>query len=185
MITMYVWGVVLLHKFLYNKVHMEYIFDPATNQIILNLFVALVLGMIIGVERLWAHKTASMRTYALVSMGSALFVIVSNAMSYVYMADFKGTNPLVIVAEIVVGVGFLGTGLIFARDSKLMGLTTATGLWVSAGIGMASGFGLYRLAFIATVFTLFIFTVLWFIEQQLKKMKFFQHLDNPPTTPHL
>lgn len=152
---------------------MEHFLDQATVTIILNLFIALILGMLIGVERLWAHKTASMRTYALVSMGSALFVITSNAMSYAY-ADFKGTNPLVIIAEIVVGVGFLGTGLIFAKDSKLMGLTTATGLWVCAGIGMASGFGLYTIAIAATVFTLFVFIVLWLIEQQLKKMKFFQ-----------
>jgi putative Mg2+ transporter-C (MgtC) family protein len=163
--------------FWYNC-RMKTFFDPATVNIVLDLFTALVLGMLIGLERLWAHKTASMRTYALVSMGSALFVITSNIMSYAYMADFKGTNPLVIIAEIVVGIGFIGTGLIFARDSKLMGLTTATGLWVSAGIGMASGFGLYKLAVIATFFTLFIFVVLWFIEQQLKKMKFFQHIND-------
>jgi putative Mg2+ transporter-C (MgtC) family protein len=156
---------------------MDQFFDIATVDIILKLFVALVLGMIIGTERLWAHKTAGMRTYALVAMGSALFVITSHEMSIAY-AGFAGTNPLMIIAQIVVGVGFIGTGLIFTKDSKLMGLTTATGLWVSAGIGMASGFGLYKIAIIATVFTLFIFIVLWGIEQQLKRMKFFQNPDN-------
>ena len=81
-------------------------------------------------------------------------------------------NPLMIVAQIVLGVGFLGTGLIFSKENKLIGMTTATGLWVSAGIGMASGFGLYRLAVIATFLTLFIFIVLWFLEETLKKTKF-------------
>jgi putative Mg2+ transporter-C (MgtC) family protein len=82
-------------------------------------------------------------------------------------------NPLHIVAQIIVGVGFIGTGLIFTKDNKLMGLTTATGLWVSAGIGMACGFGLYKLAIVATILTLFIFIVLWFLEEQLKKTKLF------------
>lgn len=139
--------------------------------IVLPLFVALFLGMIIGAERVWAHKIAGMRTYALVSMGSALFVLISNEMVNTY-AGFAGMNPLMIVAQIVLGVGFLGTGLIFSKENKLMGMTTATGLWVSAGIGMASGFGLYRLAIISTFLTLFIFIALWFLEETLKKTKF-------------
>lgn len=142
----------------------------------LRLFAALVLGMIIGTERVWAHKTAGLRTYALVSMGAALFVIISNEMVKAY-ANFSGTNPLLMVGQIIVGVGFLGTGLIFNRDSKVTGLTTASGLWISAGIGMAAGFGLYDIAFVATVLTLFIFIVLWFVEQRLKKSKFFNDGD--------
>lgn len=149
------------------------ILDQATLDIFIKLLVALVLGVLIGTERVWAHKTAGMRTYALVSMGSALFVIISGEMVKVY-ADFAGTNPLMIVAQIVVGVGFLGTGLIFARDSKVMGMTTATSLWVSAGIGMAAGFGLFKIATIATILTLFIFIILWFVENQLRHSKFFK-----------
>ncbi|ETB63795.1 MAG: hypothetical protein O210_OD1C00001G0259 [Parcubacteria bacterium RAAC4_OD1_1] len=146
--------------------------DQVTIDIIVKLLVALFLGMIIGVERVWAHKTAGMRTYALVSMGSALFVIISNEMVNSY-ASYLGMNPLMIVAQIVVGVGFLGTGLIFSKDSKVMGLTTATGLWVAAGIGMATGFGLFNIAIVSTFLTLFIFVVLWFVEEQIKKTKFF------------
>lgn len=148
------------------------IIDQGTAEIILPLFAALFLGMVIGVERLWAHKTAGMRTYALVSMGSALFVLVSDEMVKFY-SNYAAMNPLHIVAQIIVGVGFIGTGLIFTRDNKLMGLTTATGLWVSAGIGMACGLGFYKLAGIATVFTLFIFIALWFVEEQFKKTRFF------------
>lgn len=151
---------------------MENFFDGATIEIIIRLFIALALGLIIGTERVWAHKTAGMRTYALVAMGSALFVLVSEEMVKAY-TNLPGLNPLMIVAQIVVGVGFLGTGVIFTKESKLMGMTTATSLWVSAGIGMACGFGLYKLAVIATILTLFIFTVLWFVEEQLKKTKFF------------
>lgn len=152
---------------------MENLFDITTFSIFIRLLIALVLGMIIGVERVWAHKTAGMRTYALVSMGSALFVVVSNEMVK-YYTGMAGLNPLMIISQIVVGVGFLGTGLIFAKESRLMGLTTATSLWVSAGIGMAVGFGLFDIAIIATVLTLFIFIVLWFIEDKLRKTKYFQ-----------
>ena len=159
---------------------MNNIFDPATIDIIVRLSVALILGMIIGTERVWAHKTAGMRTYALVSMGSALFVIVSNEMVR-YYAGFSGLNPLMIVAQIVVGVGFIGSGLIFSKESKMMGLTTATGLWVSAGIGMAAGFKLFSIAIVATTLTLFIFVVLWYVEEKLKKSKYYkdnQSIDN-------
>ena len=152
---------------------MNNIFDPATIDIIVRLSVALILGMVIGTERVWAHKTAGMRTYALVSMGSALFVIVSNEMVK-YYAGMSGLNPLMLVAQIVVGVGFIGSGLIFSKDSKMMGLTTATGLWVSAGIGMAAGFKLFSIAIVATTLTLFIFVVLWYVEERLKKSKYFK-----------
>lgn len=147
--------------------------DSVTLGITLKLFIALILGMVIGLERVWAHKTAGMRTYALVSMGSALFVIISNEMVN-YYAGYVGMNPLMIVSQIVVGVGFIGAGLIFTKDSKLVGLTTATGLWVAAGIGMASGLGLYNIALVATVLTLFIFIVLWFIEERIKKSRYYK-----------
>jgi putative Mg2+ transporter-C (MgtC) family protein len=149
------------------------ILDQATLDIFIKLLVALLLGVLIGTERVWAHKTAGMRTYALVSMGSALFVIVSSEMIKAY-SGFAGMNPLMIVAQIVVGVGFLGTGLIFSKDSKVMGMTTATSLWVSAGIGMAAGFGLFKIATMATILTLFIFIILWFVENQLRHSKFFK-----------
>ena len=147
------------------------IFDQTTLDIIIKLAVALLLGSIIGVERVWAHKSAGIRTYALVSMGSALFVLISNEMIDLY-ANFIGMNPLMIVSQIVVGVGFIGAGLIFSKDSKIMGVTTATGLWVSAGIGMATGFGLYNIAVVATTLTLFTLIILWFFEHSLKKLKF-------------
>jgi putative Mg2+ transporter-C (MgtC) family protein len=147
--------------------------DTVTLDVVIRLFIALTLGMVIGTERVWAHKTAGMRTYALVSMGSALFVIISNEMVKYYVG-YSGMNPLMIVSQIVVGVGFIGAGLIFTKDSKLVGLTTATGLWVAAGIGMATGLGLFSIALIATILTLFIFIVLWYIEKRIKKSKYYK-----------
>ena len=149
---------------------MENILDIATQDMLIKLLIALILGFIIGLERVWAKKTAGMRTFALVSMGAALFVIISDQMVS-YYSGFSGTNPLMMVSQIVVGIGFIGTGVIFSKDSKLMGLTTATSLWVVAGIGMAVGFGLFKLAVISTALTLFIFIALWFVETAVKKSK--------------
>jgi putative Mg2+ transporter-C (MgtC) family protein len=153
---------------------MQNILDPLTLDIICRLGVALLLGMCLGVERVWAHKTAGIRTYALVSMGAALFVSISEVIAKMYSLD-AGFDPSRIASQVVVGVGFIGAGLIFTKESKLVGITTATGLWVSAGIGMAAGFGLYNIAIIATILTLFVFVVLWFLEERLKKSRLYQN----------
>ena len=152
---------------------MENFLDQTTLVIISRLLAALFLGVLIGTERVWAHKTAGMRTYALVAMGSALFIIISEAMVVNY-AGIGGFDPMRMASQIVVGIGFIGTGLIFSKDSKVMGLTTATGLWVSAGIGMACGFGLFKIAIISTILTLFVFMFLWLIEEKLKQSKLFK-----------
>jgi putative Mg2+ transporter-C (MgtC) family protein len=149
---------------------MDYFLDIPILDIIIKLLVALVFGLLLGVERVWAGKIAGMRTYALVSMGSALFIIISSEIVDLY-SSIGGIDPTRIASQIIVGVGFLGTGLIFTKGTKLMGLTTATGLWVAAGIGMAVGFGLYGTAIVATLLTLFTFTVLWFLEQKIKISK--------------
>lgn len=137
-------------------------------EIFIRLSIAMICGIVIGAERLVAHKTAGMRTYALVSMGSALLVIISQ-LAEKMLSDGTGVDPLRMASQVIVGVGFLGAGLIVLKDREVTGLTTASGLWVCAAIGMASGFGFYGLAFISTFLTLFIFVVLWFFEQRLKR----------------
>ena len=134
----------------------------------IKLVVAMFLGAVIGTERIFHGKIAGMRTYAMVSMGSALFVIVSDLLSGRY-GNLSGFSPTLIAAQIVAGVGFIGAGLIIFHDNKLMGLTTASGLWVAAGIGMAVGFGLYSVAIFAALLSLFIFSILWALEERLKK----------------
>ena len=139
------------------------------------LFLALVFGSILGLERIFAHRSAGMRTYALVSTASALFVIISEMVLRQYLSINVSTDPLRMASNIIIGVGFLGTGIIIFKDSTLVGLTTAAGLWLPAGIGMAVGYGLYVPAFLGTIFTLFIFTVMFYVEDALLKM----HDGNP------
>lgn len=137
----------------------------------LKLFLAMLLGIIIGAERVLHGKTAGMRTYAMVAMGSALFVIISQSVAEKFLIlGSTSFDPLRMASQIIVGIGFLGAGMIIFHDSKLTGLTTAGGLWVAAGIGMAAGFGLYSIALTATFLTLFIFTTLWVIEEKFKKI---------------
>lgn len=150
---------------------MEYLsfLEPETARILLQLVVAMLLGALLGTERIVAHKTAGMRTYGLISMGAALFVIVS-MLVIAHNPTLMQGNPLQIASQIVVGIGFIGGGLIFVHGNTVKGLTTASGLWVAAGIGMAVGFELYTLAILATAMTLFIFTILWYVEDKIKMM---------------
>ncbi|HRZ30350.1 MAG TPA: MgtC/SapB family protein [Candidatus Paceibacterota bacterium] len=134
-------------------------------ELFLSLLMAVVLGATLGIERSLAGKTAGMRTYSLVSLGSALFVTISQMVIATSSSYMTGLDPLRMASQIIVGIGFIGAGLVVLRGSQLTGITTAAGVWVSAGVGMACGFGLYPIALFATGLTLFVFTVLWIIER--------------------
>ena len=129
------------------------------------LVAALILGSILGIERTLAHKTAGVRTYSLVSMGSCLFILIARYV--IPTVESFNYDPMRMAAGVVMGVGFLCGGVIIFKDSSLVGLTTAAGLWVAAGIGMAVGYGLLGLAVLATVSPLLVFTLFWFIEQKI------------------
>jgi len=144
-------------------------FLTQNSEFILRLFLAVVLGTCIGAERIFVHKEAGMKTHALVAMGAAVFVLVSEEIAKKYI-NLPGFNPAMIASQIIVGIGFLGAGSIMLQDSKLKGLTTASGLWVTAGIGMAAGFGLYGLAIIATIFILLVFVAMIIIERPIRKI---------------
>lgn len=148
---------------------MELSFFAQNSEIIIRLSLALVLGMLIGAERLFIHKEAGMKTHALVSLGSALFVIISELVAIKY-SEVGSLDPTRIASQIVVGIGFLGAGSIMFDGSRLKGLTTAGGLWVTAGIGMAAGFGFSNLAIIATALVLFVFLVVSKIEKPIKRI---------------
>jgi putative Mg2+ transporter-C (MgtC) family protein len=157
----------LEEEWLYN-VKMEQIFMQ-NSEITLRLSVAVFLGLVIGAERLLVHKDAGMKTHALVSMGAAVFVLISEALVQKY-ANLPGLNPVMIPAQIILGVGFLGAGSIMLQGERLKGLTTAGGLWVTAGVGMAAGFGFYSLALIATLLTLLILTLVYILEKPFRKI---------------
>jgi len=144
-----------------------------TTEIIIRVSIAILLGATIGIERTFAGKTAGMRTYSMVSLGSAIFVIISDII-VASLGNPAVVSPLVLAASVISGIGFIGAGLLISHDNKITGLTTAAGLWVSAGVGMAAGFGLFDLAIIGTVAALVIFNLLWFLERWL--LKFSHHM---------
>ena len=119
-----------------------------TPEIFESLLIAVALGAIVGIEREHAHRPAGLRTHMLVSLGSCLFTIMSNAFS---------SQPAQVAGGIVAGIGFIGAGTIWAERDKVKGITTAASLWATAAIGLATGLGDFLLA--ATV-TLLVFLIL-------------------------
>jgi putative Mg2+ transporter-C (MgtC) family protein len=144
-------------------------FFTQNGDLILRLVVAVGLGMIIGVERILVHKEAGMKTHALVSLGSAIFIVISEFISIKY-AHIGGFDPTRIASQVIVGIGFLGAGSIILQGNRLLGLTTAGGLWVTAGIGMAAGFGFFGLAIISTILVLFILIFVYLLEKPFRKI---------------
>ncbi len=121
--------------------------------VLLRLSVAAVLGGAVGLERELRERQAGLRTHLLVSVGSALFTIVS-AYGFreflVHGGSVVRADPTRIAAQIVSGIGFLGAGAIIRQGLSVRGLTTAATLWLVAAIGMASGAGFYAAATITT-----------------------------------
>src|ERR1039458_118928 len=118
----------------------------------IELGLAFFLSALIGLEREIRHKSAGLRTYTVVGTAAALFVLISKyGFTDVLVADRIVLDPSRVAAQIVTGIGFIGAGLIFVRDDRVAGLTTAATVWLVTGIGMASGAGLPLLAVAATV----------------------------------
>ncbi len=148
--------------------------DSFTLQIFFQILLAGVLGIAIGAEREHRHKSAGLRTYTLVSIGSALFTILS---IYGFSTDGGkiAYDPSRIASQIVVGIGFIGAGMVILRENKIEGLTTAAGIWTTASIGMAVSLGFYLIAIFTTVLILLVFVVL----DRLKKELFLNDKDSP------
>ncbi len=125
--------------------------------LILRIFVAALLGGIIGLEREYRAKEAGFRTHFLVALGSALFMVVS-AYGFEEAAAMPGHRVDVsrVASQVVSGIGFIGAGtIIFQKnENAVRGLTTAAGLWVVAAIGLACGGGMYRVAIASTLLVL-------------------------------
>lgn len=133
------------------------------------LALALLLGVIIGIERNMAHKTAGMRTFALITLGAALFAVISGEIMSVY--PNANLDPSRIASSIVTGMGFLAGGIIIFNQKEIQGLTTGAAMWVAAAIGMAAGFGLYAIALWTTILTVFILAALWNVEAKIFRGK--------------
>jgi len=139
-------------------------------EIICQLFLATVLGALIGLEREIKRKEAGLQTYSLVALGTCLFTIIFFEL---FNSFFGKTgisfDPSRIIMAIAIGIGFIGAGVIFRQSSGIVGLTTAAGLWVTAAIGIAIGAGLYFLAIFTTFLTFLILAGFGLLEEKILK----------------
>lgn len=126
-----------------------------TAEFVLRLFVAGILGALVGLDREYRAKEAGYRTHFLVSLGSALLMIVSQyGFDEMLGKTGIGLDPSRIAAQVVTGIGFIGAGTIILHKQIVRGLTTAAGIWATSAIGLAIGAGMYILGISATVLTL-------------------------------
>ena len=140
--------------------------------------VALVLGAILGVDRELVKKEAGVRTEMLVAGGAALFTMIALVVPYLISADTnnladviaRNSGFLSIIANIVVGIGFLGAGLIIKTGDRAHGITTAALVWMTAAIGIIVGLGDFTFAATATILTTLILYV-------LRSLRISEHLE--------
>ena len=132
---------------------MEFLMIQGT--LVLRILLAGLCGGIIGFERKNRGKGAGVRTHTIVALASALMMVISKY-GFTDLADgfpgLRGTDPARIAAQVVSGVGFLGAGMIYFNRHLVKGLTTAAGVWATAGVGLAMGAGMYAVAVSATLF---------------------------------
>ena len=129
-------------------------------ELMLRLVLSVVFGGLIGLEREVVHKPAGVRTHMLVSLGSALFILIA------LISIPEGIDK--IIAGIATGIGFLGAGTIFRSKSEVHGLTTAASIWAVAGVGITIGLGYYLMTAISVILILVVL--------QLNKLEFFKRL---------
>ena len=121
----------------WSQFEIPYIYDQL--EYLLRIVISTCLGLLIGNERKNRNKSAGIRTHAIVALGAALMMVVSK---YGFF-DGYDADASRIAAQVVSGVGFLGAGVIFVRNNLVNGLTTAAGMWATAGVGLAMGSGMY------------------------------------------
>ena len=132
--------------------------------VVIRIFVAIVVGGLIGLERGMKHRPAGLRTYMVVCLGACLIMLTNQ---YIYQVTATG-DPVRMGAQVVSGIGFLGAGtIIVTRRNQIKGLTTAAGLWAAAGVGLAVGIGFYEAAIIGG---LAIFVVMTLLQKMDNKM---------------
>lgn len=130
------------------------------------ILIAIVAGGLLGLERGMKNRPAGMRTYMLVCVGSCLIMVTNQ---FVYQVFGTG-DPVRLGAQVISGIGFLGAGtIVVTRRNQIKGLTTAAGLWASAGIGLALGIGFYEAAVIGSVAIFTVITLLQRMDNNLHR----------------
>ena len=140
----------------------------STNDILIRLSLACLFGALIGLERERKHWAAGLRTHMLVCLGASLIMIVSSfGFSDILSSGHIDLDPSRIAAQVVSGIGFIGAGaILFSKQGTVRGLTTAAGLWTVAGIGLATGGGMY---FAAGAATFIVLIILWALQPLERK----------------
>lgn len=123
----------------------------------LRIMASVIIGGLIGLERGMKNRPAGMRTYMIVCLGACLVMLTNQYIHQVYGAG----DPVRMGAQVVSGIGFLGAGtIVVTRCSQIKGLTTAAGLWASAGVGLALGIGFYEAALVGGFGVFFVMTLM-------------------------
>ena len=132
----------------------------------LRVFAAVIIGGILGLERGMKNRPAGLRTYMLVCVGACIVMLTNQ---YIYQMYGSG-DPVRMGAQVVSGIGFLGAGtIIVTRRNQIKGLTTAAGLWASAGVGLALGIGFYEAAIAGAAAVFFVMTLLQKMDNKLHR----------------
>lgn len=153
--------------------HLEYIKEGewmvSNQELVLRLVLSAIIGGLIGIEREANNRPAGLRTHMLVTLGSALIMLLS-------IYGFNGLNssgdPARLAAQVVSGIGFLGAGTILRNGNKIKGLTTAASIWVCAAVGLAIGSGYYLGALASAAIVLFTLMGLGILEKKLFRKKY-------------
>lgn len=139
---------------------MKHVLEIIEEDQVLKVLIALLMGVLLGLEREYKRKAAGMRTMTLICMSSTVFTILSAELGYPNSADRVASN-------ILTGVGFIGAGVIFKGDYSIDGITTAASIWIAAAIGMAIGMSQYWLAATALMGALLVLILLEFVERRI------------------
>jgi len=135
--------------------------DPSFQSAALNLFVALLLGGLIGVERQWRQRLAGLRTNTLVALGAAIYVV--------FAGQFTDASPTRVAAQVVTGIGFLGAGVIWKDGVNIGGLNTAATLWCSGAVGLLAGTGHWSLGLVSVALVIGVNLVLHPIDRLINR----------------
>jgi putative Mg2+ transporter-C (MgtC) family protein len=166
-----------------ERIDIMEIFETAQLSYILRMIASCICGVFIGLERKNRAKEAGVRTHCIVACASSLMMLISKYGFFDMLAEDASFDGSRIAAQIVSGIGFLGAGMIFVHKNTITGLTTAAGVWATAGIGMALGAGMYSVGIAATIIILIIQILLHKnsrLTMSPKLMLFSLHSDGEP-----
>lgn len=137
----------------------------------LRLVFAMILGLIVGIEREYTHRPAGMRTHILVALGSCVVMLTGQMIFAQYQPYGATPDPARLAAQVITGVGFLGAGTILREGTNVKGLTTAASLWGVACLGIAVGGGYYIIALIGTILVILTLTLFELLQKLLLRSK--------------